>query len=147
MLTVKGIFADGVARPLSPVSIPDGQTVLITMVSEPEETLADDPLAAEEAAFVAMHPTLQADYLGEYVAIYQQALVDHDADLAALTKRVYERFGNTAVWISPVKEQIYEEWTNRSPLKSPHVPRILGNDADTVIIHPDFDDPLPDFAE
>ncbi len=33
-----------------------------------------------------------------------------------------------------------------APIKPLPAPRIPGNDADTVIIHPDFDDPLPEFV-
>lgn len=32
-----------------------------------------------------------------------------------------------------------------APIKPSLAPRVPGNDADTVIIHPDFDDPLPEF--
>jgi hypothetical protein len=117
MLSVKAIFADGIARPLTPVAIPDGQAVLITVL-EPEVSLPeeDDPLAVEEAAFVALHPTLRTAYLGQYVAIHKEQLVDHDVDLAALTARVYAMLGDTtAVWIAPVQPTPYEEWVIRSP--------------------------------
>lgn len=38
-------------------------------------------------------------YLGEYVALVEQQLVDHDADFSALAKRVFARFGTRPVFI------------------------------------------------
>ncbi len=43
----------------------------------------------------------QALYSGKFVAIYQNAVIDHDADRLALYKRVRERYGHQAVLIIP----------------------------------------------
>ena len=40
-------------------------------------------------------------YAGEYVAIHQQKVVDHDPDRAALYDRVRAKYGNLAVLIAP----------------------------------------------
>jgi hypothetical protein len=72
-------------------------------------------LEAEEATFLKMHSGLKEKYFGEYVTIYKQELIDHDASLDALSDRIYKRFGNIPVWISKVKENPVEEWIFRSP--------------------------------
>ncbi len=72
-------------------------------------------LVQEEAAFLAQHTLLQQQYAGEYVAILGQELVDHDPDLEALSQRLHKRFGNTPLWVAPVKENPVEEWVFRSP--------------------------------
>jgi hypothetical protein len=72
-------------------------------------------LAEEEATFIRMHPELWEKYPGRYVAIYGDQLIDHDANLGALNKRIRQQFGDTPVWISPVRENPIEEWVFRSP--------------------------------
>jgi hypothetical protein len=47
-------------------------------------------------------------YAGEYVAVRQQEVVDHDRDEEALRRRVRARFGKMAVLISPSEAR--REW-------------------------------------
>lgn len=42
----------------------------------------------ERAAYLALHPMLLANYQGEYVAIYQGELLDHDKEQLALVNRL-----------------------------------------------------------
>ena len=42
----------------------------------------------EKDAFIAMHPQLVQTYLGEYVAIHQGKLIDHDKDDVELIERM-----------------------------------------------------------
>jgi hypothetical protein len=44
------------------------------------------------AAYKAMHSELVKDYLGQYVAICNGQLVDHDRDPMALLERVRNRY-------------------------------------------------------
>lgn len=82
---------------------------------EEQITDEDEALRRERVAFMALHPTLLAQYPGEYVAIHGGALVDHDKDGLALSLRVHQRFPNEFVWIAPLKTQPLEEWVVRSP--------------------------------
>lgn len=79
----------------------------------------DEAVEREKAAFLAQHPTLLAQYLGEEVAIYQGQVVDHDQDGVALSTRIYKRFPDEFVLISPVLPQPMEEWVIRSPRFEP----------------------------
>ncbi len=63
-------------------------------------------LAQEAGAFRKMHPQLLADISGEYAAIYQGALVDHDRDIVALLQRIEERFPGEPVLVRQVREEV-----------------------------------------
>ena len=49
-----------------------------------------------------MQVDLVAQYLGEYVALHQGQVVDHDPDSVCLEQRVAEKSGDVAVLIAPV---------------------------------------------
>jgi hypothetical protein len=77
--------------------------------------LRDEAVEREKAAYLALHPMLLEKYPGEYVAIHGGQLIDHDGDGVALSRRIYARFPDEFVWISPVRAQPLEEWVVRSP--------------------------------
>ena len=65
----------------------------------------------EIATYEDMHAQLLRDHLGEWVAIHDQQLVDHDSDRVALYRRVRARYGRTSVLIRQVTtEQVEEIW-------------------------------------
>jgi hypothetical protein len=72
-------------------------------------------LDVEIAAYERMHPELRQKYLGQWVAVHEQKLVDHDNDRAALYKRVRAAYGRTAVLIRQVTEQPDNEIWIRTP--------------------------------
>lgn len=73
-------------------------------------TSAPSPLDQEVAAFAAIYPQLRESYLGEWIAIYDQKLVDHDWDGATLYWRIRTKYGRTLVLIRQVTEQLVEEF-------------------------------------
>jgi hypothetical protein len=54
-------------------------------------------LAKEQAAWYALSAEERAPYRGEYVAIYQGQVVDHDPDQRALYIRVHKRYGRVPI--------------------------------------------------
>ena len=42
-------------------------------------------------------------YAGDYIAVVDQAVVDHDADFDALAARVFSRLGNRSVYMPRVQ--------------------------------------------
>jgi hypothetical protein len=82
-----------------------------------EETDGENALAVdrEEAAFKRLHPMLREQYFGQYVAIYQGKLIDHDSDQVALFIRTQEKHPDEFVWIAPVGEEPEETYVLRSP--------------------------------
>lgn len=77
--------------------------------------LTDDVIAREQAAYRRLHPSLLAQYAGEYVAIHQGKLVGHDVDQVALLLNVKKQFPGEFVWIAPVLQEPEEVYIIHSP--------------------------------
>ena len=69
----------------------------------------------EMEAYRTMHAQLKQRFLGQYVAIHNGELVDHDADRRALSRRVRQKYGSVAVLITPVEERPEREFVMLSP--------------------------------
>jgi hypothetical protein len=82
---------------------------------EERDEQRDTAVAREEAAFHRLHPELWLKYPGEYVAIYNEEMIDHDPDQIALYLRVKAHHPDQFVWIAPVRAQVEEEYVMRSP--------------------------------
>lgn len=67
------------------------------------------------AAYHALHPQLAKNYLGQYVAIYQGRLVDHDADAIVLLQRVRAKYSGQVVLRRKVEPVAEREITVRHP--------------------------------
>ena len=72
-------------------------------------------MAQEVAAYRAMHPRLIESYLGDYVAIFQGEVIDHDEDVVALTQRIGEKLPNEVVLIRQVEQSAERILNMRSP--------------------------------
>ena len=93
----------------------DVADVLVEAIVLEEENGEETAVDREEAAFRRLHPELRQQYAGQYVAIYDGELVDHDADQVALFLRMRQRFPNQFVWIAPVRQTAEEIYQMRSP--------------------------------
>ena len=60
---------------------------------------------AEKKTFWALREQLLAQYEGQYVAIHQGRVVDHDADKLRLGLRIYQRFGYLPIYVQLVSRQ------------------------------------------
>ena len=69
----------------------------------------------EEAAFEAMLTALLAQYAGEFVAIHQQQVVDHDPDELTLFDRICRDYPDEVVLIRPVLATLEPPLNFRSP--------------------------------
>ncbi len=61
-------------------------------------------ISEESKIYRQRHPELKARYLGEYIAMRNGQVVDHDKDFQALYRRIRQRFGYTPVMITQVGE-------------------------------------------
>jgi glutamyl-tRNA reductase len=87
-----------------------------TAVREYVDVMARRKIHAESKAFRARHAELLKRYLGEYVAVHEGNVVDHDKDLSALHQRIRHRYGqHTPVLLRKVAEQAELEFTFHSP--------------------------------
>ncbi len=79
-------------------------------------------IEAEGAAFEQQHAALLAEYRGQYVAIHEGRMIDHDSSLQALHLRVYSLLGHTPVLLKKVTDEPEREAVFRSPRfeREPH---------------------------
>lgn len=91
------------------------ESIQLPQTSLERERNENMAVAREEAAFNRLHPQLWAVYPNQYVAIHNEAVVDHDADQVALYMRVKKQYPNEFVWIAPVKDTAVETYTIHSP--------------------------------
>jgi len=74
-----------------------------------------EKIRAETEAFEAQRETLLARYHGEYVAIHEARVIDHDSDLRTLHLRVFARLGHVPVLLKHVGNGSDREFLFRSP--------------------------------
>jgi hypothetical protein len=61
-------------------------------------------ISEESRMYHQRHAELKAQYLGQYIAMRDGQVVDHDTAFVALRQRVRTRFGHTPVMITLVEE-------------------------------------------
>ena len=66
------------------------------------DELERDKMHEETEAYWAMQPDLIARFAGEYVAVHQGQVVDHDSDPVGLEQRIAERLGDVPILIAAV---------------------------------------------
>lgn len=79
------------------------------------EGVAGDMIARETIAYETMHEQLMAKYAGEYVAVFNGQLVDHDSDELTLFRRIDSIFPNDIVLLKRVVPLPEPELRVRSP--------------------------------
>jgi len=77
--------------------------------------LRREKIRTETEAFERQRKSLLAAYPGEYVAIHEGNVIDHDPDLRTLHLRVFARLGHAPVLLKRVIEQPERELVFRSP--------------------------------
>lgn len=70
-----------------------------------EDNAFEEVVAREIAAFHELHPTLLQQYLGEFVAIQEQTVVDHDVEKLALYERIHNMYPNQFVLMRRVEDE------------------------------------------
>ncbi len=64
----------------------------------------DDPLTADMEWYARHRRRLVSQYAGQYVAVVDGKVVDHDRDFGSLATRVFERMGVRPVFMPLVRE-------------------------------------------
>jgi len=86
-----------------------------TKIDELSDLDPDADCTPEMQAYIALHPLLKEKYFGQYVAIYQGKLIDHDSVHEALYRRIDAQYPDKFVWISLVEEEAIPTLMFRSP--------------------------------
>jgi hypothetical protein len=81
----------------------------------PSPEAAAAAMAQEEAAYHTIHAELMAHHAGEYVAIYQGELIDHDQNEMALLHRLEAGYPDEVVLMKQVRPLPEPELRFRSP--------------------------------
>jgi hypothetical protein len=85
----------------------------IAAIEAAPETATVSALQAEEAAWYAQPPSERQKYRGEFVALKDQQVIDHDADQRALYLRVKAKYGRSPIpilyadWAAPPTYTVY----------------------------------------
>ena len=82
------------------------------------QTQRREQLAAQTKRFWANHAARYARYPNQYVAFYNDTVLDHDDDLRALALRVRAAHGNLPI----VMTQVTAEPVTAYKMRSPHIP-------------------------
>jgi predicted TIM-barrel fold metal-dependent hydrolase len=81
------------------------EQVVETAVRAYLDKLEREAIHHETEVFWARQAELVHAYPGQFVAIYQGELIDHDQDVKQLEQRVRERWGAASVLIAPVSSE------------------------------------------
>lgn len=91
-------------------------TEAITLEEPTTETdLPEDSMERERLAFLTLHDQLKKSYLGQYVAVFDQQVVDHDAELKLLYQRIRQKYPDEFVLIRRVEANPEPVYHFRSP--------------------------------
>ena len=61
-------------------------------------------ISEESKIYRQRHAELKAEYLGQYIAMHNGQVVDHDTDFQTLRQRIRQRFERTPVMITLVED-------------------------------------------
>ena len=79
------------------------------------QRLQQQKIKREVEAYERIYSRLRDQFLGQYVAIHNGELVDHDSNVEALHRRIRDRFGRVSVLIRRVAETPVAEIWIRTP--------------------------------
>lgn len=111
-------ISDELARTIQKEAEARGKTVedFLKSAIQRERTLAERQKIEEEQEWWVNRPlTERAKYEGEFIAIHNRKLVDHDKSEKKLYSRVREKYGKTPVLIMPA------EGPREIQIFSPHI--------------------------
>ena len=74
-----------------------------------------EKIQAETEAFKQQREELLAKYSGQYVAVHNGQVIDHDQDLRTLHLRVFDQLGHLPVLLKQVTNEPDHELVFRSP--------------------------------
>ena len=102
------------------------QTSLEALVNDWLETQLwrqrHDKIHQEAERFRAKHAELAAQYAGQYIAMRDGIVLDHDADLTALHSRIRAQYQDAPILIAPVTAtpiQTFKVIGTRRPVRHP----------------------------
>jgi len=92
-------------------TLPESKVVTLTT----EQIAQKAALQREKAAYIKLHPMLKKKYLGLYVAVYNEKLIDSDSNYGILYERVRSQYPNEVVLMTEVEDEPMKTIVVRSP--------------------------------
>ncbi len=93
--------------------------VLVDSIAQVTPIFSVDPrrpaMLQEQAAYKTMHADLLRNFEGQFVAVHQGQVIDHDTDELALSQRVRLRLPDAVILIRQVLPQMERVLHFRSP--------------------------------
>jgi len=86
------------------------EQVVETAIQSYFDELEKAAIHAETQAFWSRYEELLQAYAGQHIAMYGGDVIDHDADVAQLQKRVRAQYGSRFVLIAPVPQRRELRW-------------------------------------
>lgn len=115
------LFRDIVKEALEESALTEQSTLIPSSDSDSD---SDDPfeqqVQAEIQAYHELHPMLWETYPGEYAAVHNQSLVDHDKDYTALYQRIDKAYPDKFVLLRQVEKEPERDLRMRSPRLVPN---------------------------
>lgn len=123
--TYHGVVQKGRIQISPPFNLPEGSEVYVvatgrrmteTEIKNPLYVSPDrETMLQEQAAYQAMLSELLTNYKGQYVALHQGGVVDHDTDKIALVMRLDQTHPDAVVLVRQVTEEPEKVLRMRSP--------------------------------
>lgn len=103
--------------PVGKKRAPASRTSKLAVTNAPQFRVsqAGDGIELEVAAYESQHATLLTQYPGQYIAIYQGKVIDHDPDQLNLLTRIDQQYPSTTVLIRKVERTLPKPLRVRSP--------------------------------
>jgi hypothetical protein len=77
--------------------------------------LDEAKIEAEKQQFLRQHAQLKENYLGQFIALHQGQVIDHDQTFETLHRRVRQKYGREAILIRRVEVEPDRPLMWRSP--------------------------------
>lgn len=93
----------------------DVQAVAYEAIQRYLQDEEQEKMQQEIAAYHDLHPELLRSFPGQYVAVHQGQVIDHDTEQLALYLRIRQHYSGEIVLIRQVRPEAEKSWKMRSP--------------------------------
>lgn len=113
--TVQMREEDPAAHNTSTLPLPANSKSILSEHSTVDKASQADPLDREVTSFEEQHEQLVAQFLGQYIAMYQGQVIGHHADLAVLITNTQQTHPDTPILFRQVQATLPPTLFFRSP--------------------------------
>jgi hypothetical protein len=93
----------------------DADELVVNALKIYRRQLEEAKIEAEKQEFLSQHNQLKETYLGQFIAMHQGQVIDHDQDFEPLHQRIRQKYGREAILIRRVEVEPERPLLIRSP--------------------------------